>query len=137
MSGTRTLVDQNVLKFLPISETAVYVLGTDGKLWLEKAPFGNVPPARNLVDSDVSAWKPGANPPELFVLKGDASLWCYPTGFPAKATEGRSGTQIVDNDVLDFYPWDEDTLFILGTNGRLWQAKPPYGKTPPTRVPVD
>ena len=33
------------------------VLGTDGKLWLEHAPFGNVPPGREQVDANVRAFQ--------------------------------------------------------------------------------
>jgi hypothetical protein len=33
------------------------VLGTDGKLWLEFAPFGTVPPARTQVDGMCERFK--------------------------------------------------------------------------------
>jgi hypothetical protein len=49
-STGRQQVDGNVASFDMIDESAVYVLGTDGNLWQETAPFGTVPPTRQLLD---------------------------------------------------------------------------------------
>ena len=39
--------------FQALSDTEVFVLGTNGNLWLEHGPFGNVPPSRQQVDGNV------------------------------------------------------------------------------------
>jgi hypothetical protein len=46
----RSNVDGNVQGFQGLDSQTVLVLGTDGNLWLEHAPFGNSPPARQHVD---------------------------------------------------------------------------------------
>jgi hypothetical protein len=43
---TRTLIDANVENFHALSTSYVCVIGTDGKLWSESAPWGPVPPHR-------------------------------------------------------------------------------------------
>jgi len=52
----------------------VLVLGMDGKLWLEKPPFGNVPPARVQVDGNVKAFQ-GIDSQTVLVLGTDGNLW--------------------------------------------------------------
>ena len=51
---TRTQIDGNVMEFMATDTNNVLVLGGDGKLWWEQAPFGKVPPARKLVDATVA-----------------------------------------------------------------------------------
>ena len=52
----------------------IFVLGTDGNLWLEQAPFGNVPPSRVQVDGNVRAFR-AVNENYVFVLGQDGKLW--------------------------------------------------------------
>ena len=42
------------MEFVATDAENVLVLGTDGKLWWEQAPFGTVPPARKLIDATVA-----------------------------------------------------------------------------------
>jgi hypothetical protein len=42
------------MEFMATDTNNVLVLGGDGKLWWEQAPFGKVPPARKLVDATVA-----------------------------------------------------------------------------------
>jgi hypothetical protein len=51
---TRTQIDANVMEFASTDVDNVLVLGGDGKLWWEQAPFGVVPPKRTLVDANVA-----------------------------------------------------------------------------------
>lgn len=51
---TRTQIDANVMEFAATDAQNVLVLGTDGKLWWERAPWGNVPPGRQLVEATVA-----------------------------------------------------------------------------------
>jgi hypothetical protein len=61
----------------------VLVLGTDGNLWLEHAPFGvNVPPTRELIDGNVQAFQALDNLHGL-VLGTDGNLWLEQARFGA------------------------------------------------------
>ena len=51
----RLPVDGNVQAFQALDANTVLVLGLDGNLWLERAPFGQVPnPGRTLFHSTVA-----------------------------------------------------------------------------------
>jgi len=52
----------------------VLALGTNGNLWLEHGPFGNVPPPRQQVDGNVEAFQ-GLSATEVLVLGTDGNLW--------------------------------------------------------------
>lgn len=55
--------------FQALSDTEVFVLNPDGNLWLEHAPFGHVPPARQQVDRKVEEFRATADiPPRLYVF---------------------------------------------------------------------
>lgn len=71
----RNLVDANVSSFQPVDSDTVYVVGTDGNLWLEFGPFGNqVPPNRVQVDGNVlSFWAVDDN--IAYVEGTDLNLW--------------------------------------------------------------
>jgi hypothetical protein len=51
----RQQVDGNVQAFQARDSQTVLVLVNGGNLWLEHAPFGAVPPARQQVDGNVNA----------------------------------------------------------------------------------
>jgi hypothetical protein len=51
----RQQIDGNVRAFQPLDLQTVVVLGTEGNLWLEQAPFGKVPRARTQIDGNVAA----------------------------------------------------------------------------------
>jgi hypothetical protein len=57
-----------------IDANTIYVLGQDGKLWLEHGPFNSVPPPRQQVDGNVAAFDPvdGNN---IYVLGSDGKFW--------------------------------------------------------------
>jgi hypothetical protein len=142
MAPTRTAVDRNVASFAPIDQSNVLVLGKDGKLWLESAPFGNVPPSRLYVDSGIKAYKPVRTTGEVLVLKADRTLWLYENPKALDLTEVGGHIHIpppvqIDANVADFYSYDGATVYVLGTDGHLWQESAPFGKVPPARVPVD
>ena len=62
--------------FDPIDSNNVYVLGSNGALWLEHGPFGTVPPTREQVDGNVAAFD-AIDLGAVYVLgsTGDAALW--------------------------------------------------------------
>ena len=67
------------LTFQALSLVDIFVVGTDGNLWLENAPWGRVPPKRQLIDGTVQAFQ--TLPPQqedttqLFVRGYDGNLW--------------------------------------------------------------
>jgi hypothetical protein len=62
MFTSRTQIDGGVAAFQVLSQSQVVVLGTDGKLWLESAPFTKVPPTRTQVDANVKLFYSFPNP---------------------------------------------------------------------------
>jgi hypothetical protein len=52
----------------------IIMLGIDGNLWLEEAPFGQVPPKRQQVDSHVWTFQ-AVDANSVFVLGSDGKLW--------------------------------------------------------------
>jgi hypothetical protein len=110
----------------------VYVLGADGKLWLENGPFGTIPPPRRQIDGNVADFQV-LDTITLFVLGTDGKLWLE---------HGPFGTvppprQQVDANVAKFQALNTTTAFVLGTDGKLWLEDGPFGAVPPTRKPVD
>jgi hypothetical protein len=52
--GGAPAIDANVMEFAAIDTSNVPVLGGDGKLWWEQAPFGAVSPKHQPVDVTVA-----------------------------------------------------------------------------------
>jgi hypothetical protein len=73
--------------FGPDASSEVMVLGSNGALWLESPPYGNVPPPnRFLIDLNVLAYA-GYSTAEVAVLGTDKNLWVE-----AYQPQGTSGT---------------------------------------------
>jgi outer membrane protein assembly factor BamB len=92
-----------VQAFQGLDSQTVLVLGTDGNLWLEHAPFGNPPPFRQQVDATVRAFQ-GVDAHTVLVLGTDGNLWLE---HPVDAFQA---SPIVVND----------TVFIGGENGYFY-----------------
>jgi hypothetical protein len=58
----------------PFDAGNIFVLGSDGKLWFEHGPFGNVPPMREQVDANVRSFQLLGWQAAL-VLGTDHNLW--------------------------------------------------------------
>jgi hypothetical protein len=69
-----TQIDNNVKAFQAISDSEVFVLRTDGSLWLRHAPFDAVPAVEEQVDASVSAFE-AISDLEVVVLGTDGRLW--------------------------------------------------------------
>lgn len=120
----------------------VYVLGSDGNLWLETGPFGNqIPPRRLQVDGSVSAFQ-ALDGNNVFVLGSDRNLWLemWPYGNIAQTVKTRLQ---VDANVGAFQvivsPYG-NKVFVLGTDGNLWSETWPSGsvaQTIKTRQQID
>ena len=109
------------------------MLGTDGNLWLEQAPFGKVPPARQPVDANVRAFQALGVNAFVWVLGTDGKLWLEQAPFgrvPPKR-------QQIDANVLAFQPLDINDVIVLGSDGNLWLEQAPFGTVPPKRQQID
>jgi hypothetical protein len=110
----------------------IFVLGVNGNLWLEQAPFGKVPPARQQVDATAFTFQAMDNN-DVFVLGTDGNLWLETAPW-GKVPPAR---QQVDGSVQAFQALDSQTVVVLGNDGKLWLESGPWGKVPPPRVQVD
>ena len=119
----------------------MYVLGSDGNLWLETSvhgKFGQVPPPREQVDGDVILFEP-LDPNTAYVLGLDGNLWLE------HSVHGKFGQvppprERVDENVLWFKAIDGNTVYVLGSDGKLWLEHSVHGKfgqVPPPREQVD
>jgi hypothetical protein len=136
----RTQVDSNVLDFESIDENNVYVLRTDGNLWRESAPWGQVPPGKP-VAGDVVGFDGLAvtgrqlminSKPAVYVLYTNGDLWLV------RFEETPPIAAQVDGKVIDFAAIDENNVYVLGSDRKLWLENAPFGGTiPPHRAQVD
>jgi NHL repeat len=121
---------------------AIYVLGSDGNLWLETGPFGKqIPPPRLQVDGNVSAFQ-ALDGNNVVVLGSDGNLWLetWPYGDVAQTIKNRKQ---VDANVAAFQAITSsygNKVFVLGTDGNLWCEPWPTGdvtQTIKTRQQID
>ncbi len=131
------------------NQLQIFVRGTDGNLWLETGPFGNVQrtiETRTQIDANVSnlysqagvnrVWRTpfqAINPGEVYVLGSDDNLWLEHAPFGAVPP---SRIQ-VDGNVSTFQAVDLGTILVLGTDGNLWLETAPFGNVPPHRIQID
>lgn len=125
----------------------IFVLGTDGKLWLEVAPFGTkIPPHRTPVDGSVVYFR-AFSAQEVLVLGEDSNLWFEVGPFgnvPLPETSSwppaASQRYRIDGSVGGFSPWSPGEIFVLGNNDNAW-LEYDFGITiptvPPPRVQID
>ncbi len=120
--------------FEGIDTQHVYVLGSNGNLWLEHGPYTTVPPARQQVDADVTTFQSAHDGTgNVLVLDMMNNLWLESPPFgtvpPAR--------QQVDGGVRAFQSIDSSTVFVLGNDGTLWFETGPFSTVPPSRQTVD
>jgi hypothetical protein len=140
----RSQIDGNVVAFQALSNSEIFVLGSDGKLWLEHAPFGQVPPRRDPVATNVAIPLPVASgkvpvvcpfqalsDQEVLVLDNGSNLWL------ARAPFGQTPLLQIDGNALAFQALSDSEVFVLGSDGNLWLENAPFGQVPPHRTPID
>jgi hypothetical protein len=110
----------------------IFVLGTNGNLWLEQPPFGTAPPKRTLVDTTVFTFQ-ALSDQTVLVLGTDGNLWLEQAPF-GKVPPARVQ---IDATVQAFQALDAQNVLVLGIDGKLWLEQAPFGKVPPARVQVD
>lgn len=128
---------------------SIFVLGTDGNLWLENAPFGQVPPSRVQVDANVATFQPpqivrfehGAWDYGMLVLGTDGNLWAANPPFghvPPSRIQVDATVQAFEWVAFSgtSSPWAQ-TPFVLGTDGKLWNVLLIDGEVPPRRALID
>ncbi len=104
----RDLVDENVAAFQAIDATLVFVLGTDGALWRETGDSQH----RVKVAGPVTAFAYVADGDTAYVLTPAHVLW---------RQRGAGAPEQVDHDVAAFRTVDMNLVYVLATDGRLWQ----------------
>ncbi len=104
----RDVVDENVAAFQAINSTLVFVLGTDGALWRETGDFHN----RIKVGQPIAAFEYVADGDTAYVLTPSHILW---------RQSGTDTPRQVDHDVAAFHAVDMNLVYVLATDGRLWQ----------------
>ncbi len=107
---TCTEIDSSVQDFFPqpfAPNGDVYVLSTNGNLWLE---FGSAS-SRSLIDSSVAQFQPidGAT---IYVLSTNGNLW--------NETNSASTRSLVDTSVGGLSPLDSSNVYVKLTTGTLW-----------------
>jgi hypothetical protein len=142
-SGISLKIDEDVKGFQWLSDNEILVLGSDNKLWLEHAPFGNVPPGRFQVDANVVNFQAFSDS-EIVVLGTDGKLWLERGPFgnvpPSRVQIDANVTTNLNSPALAARPFQalSDTqILVLGTDGKLWLEQAPFGHVPPSRVQVD
>jgi len=126
----------------------IFVLGSDGNLWLENGPFGQVPPPRVPVDGNVDLCKAfyALDQNTVYVCGSDGNLWLEYGPFgqvPLPPCNGQSSScrVQVDGSVAWFWPVNDYTgleqILVLGQDGKLWLEYEPFGQVPPPRVQID
>jgi hypothetical protein len=147
----RQIIDSNVQAFQALDVYDVIVLGGDGNLWFEGLPFGSIAQTiqnRKQIDANVKAFQP-IDAYHIYVLGNDGTLWFEPWPVPANSPsfDGWGNVEdtikyrkIVDQNVAAFQAIDDNTVFVLGTDGNLWLETGPWSDvshTVNTRQPVE
>src|SRR5258708_3921921 len=110
----------------------ILVLGIDGHLSLEHAPFGNGPHRRSVIDANVRAFQALDRRTVLVLgIDGNLSLEQAPFGIlPPSRLQ-------VDANVRAFQAVNANHIFVLGNDRKLWFEHGPLGSIPQSRQQVD
>jgi hypothetical protein len=126
----RRVFGKSIFQALGVED--VVVLGTDQNLWLEHAPFGNLPPTRQQIDGNVEAFD-AVDANTIYVLGSNGALWLEHGPFGSVPPP----RQQVDGNVAAFDAIDANTIYVLGQDGKLWLEHGPFNSVPPPRQQVD
>jgi hypothetical protein len=119
--------------FFGVNLTEAYVLGSDGNLWLENAPWGRTPPPRQKVGGGLAAFSPISGTNQVLVLSTDGKLSLNTLGQSANGPQIDENVAAFDGNVT----LGVQQAYVLGTDGNLWFVRGPWGTAPPPRQQVD
>jgi hypothetical protein len=110
-------------------QMTIYVLGSNGNLWMETGPFGNqIPPPRIQVDGNATGFQ-ALDGNNVVVLGSDRNLWfeTWPFGnqIPPHRVQVDAGVRLFNTVLSPF----GNTIFVLRTDNSLWSENwPPSGE---------
>jgi hypothetical protein len=108
--------------FQALSDTEVLVLHSDGNLWLEHGPFGQLHLPPRQVDGNVIAFQ-ALSDTDVFVLGRNGNLWHEHAPF-GQAPPKR---EPVDGNVVAFQALSDMEVFVQSSDGNLWLERGPFG----------
>jgi hypothetical protein len=111
VTGPAGWVDGSVAAFQAIDGNVVYVLGTNGNLWLETGTMAN----RTLVRAGVKSFQ---------VANG--TVWSLDTTGNLYRQVAGGGFVFVDGTVASFQALGPTLAYVLGTDGKLWRENGDY-----------
>ena len=116
------------------STDAVYVIRSDGTLWLEQAPFG--PENSTQVDANATACS-AVDADTVYVVGSDGNLWLEHAPFghghiPPK----RQPVDPLDANAVACSAANAATVYVLGRDGNLWIENAPFPTIPADRQGV-
>ena len=114
-AAARQQIDTLVSQYQAITDTEIFVLGTDGNLWLEQGPFGVIPPPRKQVDTNVKAFE-ALSDNELLILDNDDRLWLASGPFGTVPPQ----RQEVEENVTAFQAISDTKIIVLTNDSSLW-----------------
>jgi hypothetical protein len=140
-------VDSNVQSFQPIDGWTVYVEGTDGKLWRENGDWTNRTPVDTsvqsfqaldfrtvLVETGNTIYEEGSSGRGNGLVSGTQAIPFRASGFSSldfldpSATlwnfnleTGTTTRTSIDQNVKAFFRLNGSTIFVEGTDGKLWR----------------
>jgi hypothetical protein len=134
MSGCRNQVDGNVYRFWAVDSEHVFVIGTDGNLWLEYGPFGQqIPPQRVPVDGNaIAVWAQDVD--QAYVLGSDGNLWLENAPFgevplpPCSETSGFGqgfGCRTLVYPGVQAWSVLPGAIYVIDFDFNLWQLGTP------------
>ena len=100
-----------------VEPTPLYVLGTNGNLWLESPGWQQH--GSTWVDGNVQAFTPDPQKPGYVYVEGtDHNLWLESPGWQ------QHGRTWIDGNVQAFTPYASGYLYVEGTDHNLWLESP-------------
>jgi hypothetical protein len=130
-----------------MADQQIFILGTDGNLWLAGPPFGTqIPPLRTQVDGNVAYFN-AFNAQEVLVLGSDGNLWFevgpfgkVPLTDTSSFPPSPSHRYQIDGSVGGFSALSPGEIFVLGDDDNAW-LEFGFGTTtpnvPPPRTQID
>jgi hypothetical protein len=120
--------------FSAVSADAVYVIDSDGTLWLEQAPFG--PGNRTQVDANAIACS-AVDVNTVYVVGSDGKLWLEHAPFgQGNIPPKREPVDPADGNAVRCSAVNRATVYVLDSDGNLWLENAPFPTIPADRTEI-